>query len=825
MLDPSTREVRTPPRTVTSLNRQQYSTPIPAPVSSLIGRGPEIEAALHLIRDPGVRLITLTGPGGVGKTRLALHLARMVQLEAAGDVAYVELAPVGEPAAVLPTIARALSIRLADDRPAQRRLEEALHNHTILLVLDNFEHLLNAAASLIELLRTCPALTIMVTSRSVLNLSGEHVLPVPPLAWRRLPEPGEPAPPGLAASSTSDAERLFIERATAIEPSFADHFAPPGVIAEICARLDGLPLAIELAAARSYLLSPEELLDRLDRRLPLLTGGARDLPARQQTMRDAIAWSYDLIDPVAQAVLRRLAVFTGSWSLDAAATVCWDREFDDSLRQAAILPAIESLARMSMVSRVSQKYPLGASYGPLFALLETVREFTEVELFRAGELEQTRERHAAYFAAAATRLEPIIWGDAPGDARLLIAAELGNYRTALDWALERGQTEPALQIVGAIFDPEATQDLSRLLGHTSGQLDLVERALALPGGSDDARASALNKASHLADAHGDSARALRLAEQALERSRQSGNPLRFAHAAYVRGRCAFRAGDLPTARHWLETASAGFEAAGAHGGAAWAQCLLASTESCDMPIGVDANHPALVRAAARCDAALVAFRRTGHKPGISRAMSGQAYIAYKQGNWPLALTLLHDLLLSAWEEGRVVLNCVEDIADIAARTDHPALAARLYGAIEADRRAFGQVVPPVFGGEVDAEMANVRRLLGEAGYAREFAAGQAMPIEQAVAEALSFAAGALAPAPVHLTSREQEILPLLIENLTAQEMADRLFLSRRTVETHLANLYAKLGVHSRSEALIAASSLGLLGNAPDSTSVSAEKSP
>jgi DNA-binding CsgD family transcriptional regulator len=290
------------------------------------------------------------------------------------------------------------------------------------------------------------------------------------------------------------------------------------------------------------------------------------------------------------------------------------------------------------------------------------------------------------------------------------------------------------------------------------------------------------------------------------------NALRFGNAAFVRGRHTFLSGDPGGARSWLETASDVFEEEGARGQLAWTQCMLASVECCEAPIDAGANNPELLNAANRCDVSLAVFRETGHGPGVSRALGGRAYAAYKQGDWALALAILQDVLVSALDEGRVVLTCVEDIADIAGRADRPELAARLYGATTEDRRMFGRVVQAVFRNEVEAEIAAVRSLLGEASFAKEFDIGRSMPIETAVFEALAFASEFLAPAPIQLTSREQEILDLLIEDSTAQEIADQLYLSRRTVETHLANLYAKLGVHTRAEALAAAYEQGLLSN-------------
>jgi predicted ATPase len=395
---------------------------VPTPASSFIGREREVRAVRELIERDDVRLVTLTGPGGIGKTRIALRAASDLETSFEDGVAVVMLSPVSSPAMLVPAIAEALGAPETSGRARIDVLKDFLRRRRMLLVLDNFEHLVEAATVVAELLEAAEHLKVLVTSREVLRLSGEREFPVPPLS---LPESDVARPSDALARS--EAVRLFVDRAQAVRPDFTltDELTP--VVAEICRRLDGLPLAIELAAARVRTLTPQAIADRLDRRLHLLTGGARDLPQRQRTLRATIGWSYDLLDATDQVLFERLGVFAGGWTLDAAEAVCAGDGGPD---------VIEGLASLLEKSMVRHRAARGE---PGFEMLETIREFAVERLEHRGDAERVRRAHAEFFLRLTRDAEPLLRTGEQDRTVERLAAENDNLRAAMRWSLDRGE--------------------------------------------------------------------------------------------------------------------------------------------------------------------------------------------------------------------------------------------------------------------------------------------------------------------------------------------------------------------------------------------------
>jgi non-specific serine/threonine protein kinase len=826
------------------------------PLTSFVGRERELAVIGACLRDPAVRLLTLTGPGGVGKTRLAVEAAAGLAAAAAGPVRFVALAPVRDPALVGPAIAQALGLREDGATPLAEALTARLREGPSVLVLDNFEHLLDAAPLVADLLVACPPLRVLVTSRALLRVGAERALPVAPLGLPpaapggAAPDAGRPA----AALARYDAVRLFTERARLVSPDFALTPATAAAVAELCRRLDGLPLALELAAARVRHLPPAALLARLESPaggLPLLTGGTRDAPARHRTLRDAIAWSYGLLPPGERALFRRLGVFAGGFTLEAAEAVAADGE-----PAAAVLDGLAALIDASLVGPPVEGMAGvegdagGARYGPL----ETVREFALERLEQSGEAAAVRRRHAAYFLALAERAAPHLplpdlpdraaepgWAAEPGGAQEAVwldrlEVEHANLRAALAWGEERaraGEAGPGLRLAGALWG------FWYLRGHWGEGRAWLERLLAWRDAAPPAaRARALYGAGFAPWSRGEYDRAGERVEELRALCRELGDGAGEASAVCSLGYLASHRGDseavLALAREGLALA----RAAGARRATAWSLALLSVaarrardveraaalaaegltlfrelgdslgfTEALYLLGNLARSRGDYAQAAAHFEAVLAVHRAAGRKLETAASLHNLGRVALLQDDPRRAAPLFAESLALFRElDGRQGVGlCVAGLAGVAGATGQWKRAARLLGAARTLFSSPGRPPGGVDWDEYDRAVAATRAHLGAPAFAAAGAVGQAMTLEQAIADALVADAPAAAARAARdasrgpLTRREQEVAALVAQGLTNRQIAARLVVTERTAGTHLERIMNKLGAHSRAE--------------------------
>ncbi|MGZ6392251.1 MAG: ATP-binding protein, partial [Ktedonobacterales bacterium] len=733
--------------------------PLPVPRSPLIDREQEVALVQGLLQRADVGLVTLTGPGGVGKTRLAIQVAADLAPQFADGVAFVSLAALKDPDLMEPTVAQALGVSTADGLPIGERLREYLRPRQLLLLLDNVEQLLSAAPLATQLLDAAQRLKLLVTSREPLRVRDERVVPILPLA---LPDPERL--PDLEILAHVPAVALFVDRVREVQPDFALTADNARAIAEICRRLDGLPLAIELAAARSTMLPPEALLARLEHRLPLLTSGARDAPQRQQTLSNTIAWSYDLLDESDKALFRRLAVFVGGFTLAAVAAVCaFDAVGTASSSDAGDEAALEQLAQLLDKSLVQPQQGMGGE--PRFTMFETIREYAQEQLVASGEEATTQQRHAAYFLSLAEQAEPHMYSPERDVWMERLDRESANLRAALTWSkTDSNAGQIGLRLVDALAFYWVLRDAVRegrpWLEGMLERTDATERSAA--------RGQALLGAGWLAWAEGDSAAAAPRAEESLSILRETGDKWGIGNAELLLGVARMGQRDSAAARPLLEESRTLFKELGEVWGEASALYLLGM-----------ADYFSGDRAAARAhyEDALRLFQEQRDAFGVTLLLSALEAVALPQDGEETARSLYEQSLpllgasrdrgmlgmlliniadswlhqdggeqqakslykqgLQLWQDmqqvdgGIGIVRALVGLAEVAAAQGQAERAGRLFGNADHLLTSTGRSQD-----DMNSRVAEARAHLDATAFTTGWTAGQAMTEEQAVAAVL-----------------------------------------------------------------------------------------
>jgi predicted ATPase/DNA-binding NarL/FixJ family response regulator len=758
---------------------------LPSPADLFVGRDGELEAVSRMLAHPQTRLVTLTGPPGIGKTRLAVACASAHAKPGGCAAVFIDLAPVRDPALVMVELAQVMGVEPRGGTDLTGQLAAALGHQEQLVVLDNCEHLLAAAPDVGRVLAACPRLRVLATSRERLRLSAEQEFPVPPLA---MPAPADVADLSCLAANPSVA--LLLDRARRTNPSFDLTAANALLLASACVRLEGLPLAIELAAARLKVLTPGELVFRLSSKMEVLAGSTRDVPVRQRALRSAISWSYDLLDSGERALFRRLSVFAGSWTLADASSVCVPDE-DDALAM------VESLLDKSLVRRLP-----GDEQTAEFAMLESLREYAAEQLASHAETEETRARHAGHYAGLAAQFEASIGLPEERTWVLRAGRHHADLRAALDYCLGAGRDDWALWLAAALGWYHYTRgDLGAGQAAVDAVLPLTADGYEPAAMSDDTtaggRAGVLIVAGALAWATGEMDHAQGLLRSALERSEGQGDTRRAAIACAFLGHVARGGGEWDASADWHRRAEAGFREGGHANGVAWARHDLGLLAR---------DHGDLGSAAELLRASLRDFRELDHPWALAWSAWGLGTTLSAQGRLEEACPLLAEALriYTDVNDFRGVAQCLEALAYVASERAHYETAARLIGAAAALRER-------VAARQLDTEQArtsSVKRVLARALGLQDadtlVHAGRTMPVQQAVDLAVAVALGAAPGDPdrsdqVPLTPRERQVAALVASGRTNRQIGRVLGISEKTAEVHLHHVMSKLDARSRAE--------------------------
>jgi non-specific serine/threonine protein kinase len=766
------------------------------PLTSFVGRDAEIAQAVRLLEY--VRLLTLTGPGGTGKTRLALQVAARVAEQFRDGVRFVSLAPIADPDLVVSTIAGALGFEVTGVTTPGDALAAGLANARLLLVLDNLEQVVDASPAIADLLIIAPEVRILATSRIPLRVSGEQILAIPSLEL--------PVTDATADVLAAEAVALFVQRAQAGRPDFSISDDNAAVVAAICRRVDALPLAIELAAARTRTMSPQAVLERLTAArylgmLPVLAEGPRDAPIRQRSLRATIAWSYDLLAPSEKRLMRQLSIFVGGWTIEGAEAVC-DPDLD-------VFSCLATLTEHSLVHSVEQD-----DAPTRFDMLETIREFALEQLQYSQDQHVIARRHATFVAAVVEQTAAGLHGPRHRESIRQIEREIDNLRAAWDWVEQHAATESDLGI--CLLRSESGLGLAWFWfaeGRVREGRQRIQSLLAVVDAPPAVRAAALNSAGLLATELHDVESGWSLHQEALALARATEDRLEETIALWGLGRALDWSGDDDAAIALYMDAIATGRSIGTHERLPWGLWLN--------PASILFERREYEPATALTTEALEVMRRLGDDEGASHVLSQLAEEALRgRGDVAAAADLqrqslgLH-LSMEGSRSSRFVAQSFETFARIALAERSPTRAARLFGAADAVRDAIGIPSHVAYHALYDQLRSEARRQLGDAAWEQAWLEGRTMSVDRAAVYALEESPPEVElstpdmPRTSPLSPREVDVLRLIATGQSNQQIAATLFISQHTVANHVASILNKLGVDSRAAAAAWAARQGI----------------